>query len=157
MTDPITPIMQAAERLRRFRARPNDVSYEEWGANIYPEARTIFGDELDSFNASEWIRMKAVEDRETLNDHYLSILPKGDRPVPIENPEDKQDAFVADGGEVLPVRYQDGHWEHGYMLEAFLGTSIEYMPVLGAAYPTEADAKLALQWQKFDELLAASP
>lgn len=141
--DPLTNIMQAAERLNRLDARePRESVYPSGGRYPY------LAESLDALENADHYALSA---------YLRSILPKGDRPVPIENPEDKQDAFVADGGEVLPVRYQDGHWEHGYTLEEFLGTSIEYMPVLGDAYHTEADAKLALQWMMWDRLRAASP
>lgn len=138
--DPLTPIMQAAERLRR------DGSYvivERTGADVT-------GQDFD--------HAAYRNDVSDLADFALSILPKGDRPVAMMTTDSLRGGDVR--WAIIDGKVSDAIWDAEFDDGCFM---VQWSPTVRQGfgglpyYATEAEAKRALHWMKFDELLAASP
>jgi hypothetical protein len=151
--NPIDPVMQAKERLRRCETEdPRDVYDTRKQEPGHNPAQAYPGD------YSDWLASKHLEcDRITLADFALSILPKGKRPVAI-NPEtldvgadyfrvesDLEGGLVVERGEIGLMR--------DVRCVNYPGITIVNED---GGFSNEADARLELYWRKLDELIALS-
>ena len=148
MTDPLDEIMQAAERLRAVRA-----------ANDY---RAGYGEApagLSDHDAQDWWIVKEEHDLSIMSKFALSVLPKGERPVPIDPREriQQQVWWIDDWGRVRDGRIVTDAGIDRWAIKNTQNGITQWISTEGyRPYPTEADARLALHWQKLDELKAAA-
>lgn len=126
MSDPIDPIMQAAERLRRLLAG-------EHIHEVYDEPYTHQGF-LDARN-------KQLDDAERIAKWSLSILPKGKRPVAMALQGQAVEAgdrwFVDTDGEIV---------HRGCACDDCLRNTL--------SFTTKAEAELEYHWQEFEKFVA---
>lgn len=134
--NPLAAVMQATERLRRFFDTPEDI-------DVTWPGRPAYVDELD------WMSQRKEEDTKKV----LSILPKGERPVPMEWTGDTAVYFTTlefDGGSPVP-----GYWDVDENDEPQVWSPFVEGPVRSKLYRTQEDAQLAIRWAMFDKLTAA--
>ena len=138
MTD-IPQAMQAAERTRAARDAMDS-------RDVYRQA----------FPGYRWPDELEAHDKDTLVDLALSLLPMGPRPVPVVPKYGNIECFGVCHDGV--IRRLFGNMRYGNPIEPAWtyekGDRVIFLD--GPGYPTEADARLALHWQKFDALLAAA-
>lgn len=143
-TIPLPAVLSAAQRLRRVEAR-------EDGAAVYRiEKPTLQPGPWGSYDVETGVAFKVMEDKSLLANFLLARLPREPKPEAIV-PLPGQTVWVVVDHEVqhvMAAEMPDG--EIKVSIEGasrFFWESTEVYP----AYPTEASARLAAEWQRFED------